>query len=149
MTQHGGASIDIAAPPEKVYDLVTDVTRMGEWSPETYKAAWVDGATGPAPGARFKGSNKDGFMRWSTKPVVEMAERGREFTFATVMAGKKLTRWSYKLSPSDGGTHVEESWETVETIPLLSAFVMRGNRAQRLDEGCAQTLARLKDAAEA
>jgi hypothetical protein len=58
----------IEAPREVVYDLVTDVTRMGEWSPECVACEWVDGATGPAVGARFRGRNRHGLARWSNKP---------------------------------------------------------------------------------
>ena len=73
----GRATIQIQAPPEKVYAMLSDVTRMGEWSPECVKAEWVEGATGPASGARFKGSNKKGILRWSTKPTVKVAEPGQ------------------------------------------------------------------------
>ena len=72
----GEVRAHIEADPLTVYALVTDVTRMGEWSPETQKAAWVDGATGPAVGAKFKGTNKRGFMRWSTTPRVDVAISG-------------------------------------------------------------------------
>ena len=47
------AEIDIAAPPEAVWDLISDVTRMGDWSPECYRCTWLDGGTGPRAGARF------------------------------------------------------------------------------------------------
>ena len=104
MGHKGSASTHIAASPEKVYALISDVTRMGDWSPETVKCEWVDGATGPAAGARFKGTNKLGIMRWSTKPTVEVAEPGKEFTFATGNPQKPATRWSYTLTPSGDGT---------------------------------------------
>ena len=56
--------------------MVSDVTRMGEWSPETIRCTWIDGATGPAVGARFKGTNRRGIFRWSTKPEIVVADRG-------------------------------------------------------------------------
>ena len=52
------ATIDIDAPADVVYDLVADITNMGRWSPECFRTAWVDGATAPVPGARFKGWNR-------------------------------------------------------------------------------------------
>ena len=64
------ASLDIAAPPEKVWALVSDLPRMGEWSPENAGGKWVKGATGPALGAVFEGNNKNGFRRWSTTVTV-------------------------------------------------------------------------------
>jgi uncharacterized protein YndB with AHSA1/START domain len=58
--QQGRASVDIAAPPELVYDLITDVTRMGDWGPECYRCEWLDGATAPSIGARFRGYDRRG-----------------------------------------------------------------------------------------
>ena len=69
----GEASVVIAASPDVVYGVVSDVTRMGEWSPETVACEWIEGATGPSVGARFKGTNKRGIARWSTKPKVVAA----------------------------------------------------------------------------
>lgn len=149
MSKHGSARTHIAATPEKLYALITDVTRMGEWSPETVKAEWVDGATGPAPGARFKGTNKMGFIRWSTTPTVEVAEPGREFTFATGKPEKPATRWSYTLVPAGDGTDVTESWEEVNTVPVIGGLITPGFRVKQLNAGCAKTLARIKAAAEA
>src|SRR5687768_14377997 len=60
----GEASTYVEAPPERCYALVTDIGRMGEWSPETVRAQWLDGATAPAVGARFRGTNKEGVIRW-------------------------------------------------------------------------------------
>src|SRR5438067_13595274 len=97
-SMHGEAKVHIDAPPESVYALVSDVTRMGEWSPECYAADWVDGATGPAVGAKFKGRNKQGFMRWSTTPEVIAADPGREFAFKT-----RETTWRYQFEPAGTG----------------------------------------------
>ena len=150
MKGKGSATIHIDAPPEQVYALISDVTRMGEWSPETAKAEWIEGATGPAVGARFKGSNKSGPFRWSTKPRVEVADAGREFAFVTTNGnGERLyTRWRYTLTPSGGGTDVEESWEEVGQLPVVGRLLMNERRKRALDEGCRKTLSRIKAAAE-
>jgi uncharacterized protein YndB with AHSA1/START domain len=79
--QQGRASIDIAAPPEAVFDLIADVTRMGEWSPECYRCEWLDGASVAGAGARFRGYNRRGRYGWKRTAVIDTAERGREFTF--------------------------------------------------------------------
>src|SRR5438093_7390554 len=73
--------VHVDAPPSIVYSLVCDVTRMGDWSPETYACEWVDGGTGPAVGARFKARNRRGMLRWRNRPVVIAAEPGKEFAF--------------------------------------------------------------------
>jgi hypothetical protein len=146
----GTATIHVNATPEAVYDLVADISRMGEWSPETYRAHWVGGATGAAVGARFRGWNKEGPVRWATDPVIEVADRGRELTFTTTLFGLgRFTTWSYKMRPgADGGTDLEESWsQTARLGPLSRLF--EGRRAEMLQQGMEQTLARIKAAAEA
>lgn len=151
MLRSGGASVHIEADPDVLYDLISDVTRMGDWSPETTGATWLDGSTGPVVGARFKGSNKSGIFRWSTKPVVEVAERGREFTFVTLSPRnrKKLTRWSYKLTASGDGVDVGESWAEVNRVPIMGRLLMNDRREQEMNNGCSETLRRIKEVAEA
>ena len=148
----GEARVHISAPPEKVYDLVSDVTRMGEWSPETVKCEWIDGATGPAVGARFKGSNKRGLFRWSTKPEVVAANPGREFAFITPGSGS--TKWTYHFEASaDGGTDATESFELLADMPqyiVLADRYLLGikDRTADLEQAMQQTLERIKRAAE-
>src|SRR3989442_3728027 len=97
----------MAAPPDRVWQLISDVTQIGRYSPETYEAEWVDGATGPAVGARFRGRNRKGRLKWSTKATVTATDPGREFGFET-----GDTRWRYQMQPSGGGTDLVESFET-------------------------------------
>ena len=143
----GEARVHIDAPPEKVYDVVSDVTRMGEWSPETTKCVWVDGATGPAVGARFKGTNKRGLFRWSTKPKVVAADPGREFTFDA-----NDTRWSYRFEAAEGGTEAIESFEMLKDVPwiYLQAEKLMGvkDRKADLEQAMQTTLERVKAAVE-
>ncbi len=140
----GEATIHIEADPEKVYELVSDITRMGEWSPECVKAEWVDGATGPAVGAKFKGHNRLGrFMRWSTTPEVTEVESGRLFAFRT-----KETIWRYQLTPVKGGTELTESFETTSYGRAMQLMAPERKRQPQMVEGMHQTLQRLKVAAE-
>jgi uncharacterized protein YndB with AHSA1/START domain len=149
----GAATVHIEAPPEKVYAFVSDITRMGEWSPETVKAEWVDGATGPAVGARFKGTNKNGVFRWSTKPLVITADDGREFAFKTDWRGKDSTKWSYRFEPDGAGTKVTESFEILNDVPGFITFAERylmriKDRKADLERGMQQTLQRIKAAVQ-
>ena len=142
----GEATIHIDATPDEVYDLVTDVTRMGDWSPECIRAEWVDGAKGPAVGAKFKGHNKIGrFMKWSTTPGVTVAERGQEFAFRT-----KETIWRYRLAPAPGGTGTEvtESFEVVTYNKAMQLIAPEKKRQPQMIEGMHETLRRLKATAE-
>lgn len=144
----GSATIHIDAAPDHVYGMITDVTRMGEWSPETHTCVWIDGATGPAVGARFKGSNKRGIVRWSTKPTVTVAEPGKEFTFEVGAPGKEDTRWSYKMTPSEGGTELTESFESLRYTLFFKIVSPPKHRKVQLQEGVEKTLERIKQAAE-
>jgi uncharacterized protein YndB with AHSA1/START domain len=142
--------IEIAASPEAVYALISDVTRMGEWSPECHTCVWKEGAPG-TPGATFKGSNKQGLMRWSTVAKVLVAEPGREFAFATRSGDRDSTVWRYRLEPSGTGTLVTESYEAVYTpklIAIAEKYLLR-NRPEQLQQGMQATLGRIKTVAEA
>lgn len=100
-------SIVIARPAEVVYDMVADVTRMGEWSP-ICTACWWDEGDGPRVGAWFTGHNELPDRIWETRSQVVAAERGREFAF---MVGGAWVRWGYSFTPVSKGTEVTESWE--------------------------------------
>ena len=100
----------VAAPAQLLYDLVSDVTRMGEWSPETTSCRWVGGATGPRVGARFRGSNRNGWRRWSTSCTVVAAEPGSRFSFDVDLWWMPISRWTYEFLPEGRGTRVRESW---------------------------------------
>ena len=79
---HDGVSAHVRARPEKVYGIVADVTRTPEISPEILDCKWLDGATGPAVGARFKARNKvPNRPAWHNKPVVTAVEPGRRFAW--------------------------------------------------------------------
>lgn len=149
----GQVSVHIDAPPEKLYELVSDVRRMGEWSPECRRCEWIDGATGPAVGARFKGTNKRRLVRWSTKPRVVTAEDAREFAFVTTQGGHDETKWRYRFEPEGAGTTVTESFEMLSDMPWylrLAERVLMGvkDRKADLEANMEKTLQRLEASAE-
>ena len=140
----------IAADPTVVYDLISDVTRMGEWSPETTSCRWVDGV-GPAVGARFRGTNRHRLTRWTTTCTVTAAEPGRRFAFDVRWGLWEISRWSYVIEPSDDGCRVTESWadKRVTALRVTSPVVMGiTDRAAHNRTGMAATLAALKLTAE-
>lgn len=142
------ATIEIAAPVQHVFDLITDVTRMGEWSPECVRCEWVDE---PAViGSTFRGHNRCGLARWSTIARVLEADRPRRFAFATLDRDRISTRWTYELI-GDQQTKLTESFESVTTpwaIGLVERWFIRDRQAQ-LESGMAHTLAAIKTVAEA
>jgi hypothetical protein len=142
----------VKATAERIYDLVANMTRMGEWSPECQQVEWEGGACAPVEGARFVGHNRGGprkLMRWSRHGRILDADRGREFAFVTEEGGRESTIWRYRFEPVEGGTRVTESYE-VKQIPAWARIVdVPTNRHRELLEGMRHTLARLKIAAEA
>lgn len=144
-------SMRIGAPPERVYDIVTDITQMGRLSPECTGGKWLGGATGPAVGASFKGSNKRGFARWSTTNKIVEAEPGRAFSFETQQSGY---RWTYRLETDGDGTVVTESREPFKERPVVAKvftrFLLGGEdgHTDELRDGMRSTLERLKAVAE-
>jgi len=144
-------SIVVARPAEFLYDMVSDVTRMGEWSP-VCKACWWDDGDGVRVGAWFTGRNELPERVWETRSQVVAAERGREFAF---VVGGSLVRWGYAFTPVDGGTQVTESWEFLPDG--IARFQARfgedaeaqiANRTEAAHRGIPVTLAAIKQSAE-
>lgn len=130
----------VPAAPDRVYALVSDITRMGEWSPETYAARWRE------PGRRFTGSNRIGpFYRWRMAATVTEAVPGRVFGFTT--AWPSSSTWRYELEPVDGGTRVTESMTRatpqMAAVRAVQRLVGVTDRAAHLRAGMATTLERL------
>ena len=103
-------SRDVAASPEVVFALVSDLTRMGEWSPENTGGRWAKGATGPAVGATFKGTNANGRRKWTTDVTVTRCEPGVAFAFDVDAGPLAVANWAYTIEPTEGGCRVTETW---------------------------------------
>jgi hypothetical protein len=110
MTYPVAETRDIAAPAKTVWELVSDLPRMGEFSPENDGGKWVKGATGPAPGAIFSGTNKNGFRRWKTTATVVECEPGKVFEIAISLGPVAIANWRYEFKDIEGGCQVTESW---------------------------------------
>jgi hypothetical protein len=100
----------IAATPEALWARVSDIERMGDISPEATGGKWLQGASGPAVGARFKGENRNGKKRWSTTCTVVRADPGQEFAFDVTVGPFKVARWAYRFEPTADGCRVVETW---------------------------------------
>ena len=121
-------TVHMEATPEKIWDLVSDVTKIGRYSPETFEAEWLDGATGPAVGARFRGHvkrNGIGPVYW-TSCTVQECEPGQVFTFAVGPPGKPLSTWGYRLAPSGEGTDVTETFQLADSGLLRVYWALLG-----------------------
>src|SRR5262245_25411777 len=106
--KRGRTSVDVAAAPDAVWDVVADVTRVGEWSHECVGAEWLDGATAAAPRARFRGRNRSGLFRWGRTCEIVTAEPW-ELTWRTVptILYPDSTEWTIRLeAAAAGGTRI-------------------------------------------
>jgi uncharacterized protein YndB with AHSA1/START domain len=144
--------VHMTAPADRVWDVVTDVTRIGEFSPETFEAKWSDGATGPELGAHFRGHvkrNGKGPIYWNTCQVTA-CEPGREFAFGVGPDGKAMNTWRYVLEPTADGTDVTESFELTPIWPLRLYWALLGwTRGRTNINGMRTTLERIKAVVEA
>ena len=146
--------LDIEADADVLYEMVSDLPRIGEWSPECEGVDWeADGGTVPVEGTTFVGHNAVGpgrRIRYSRHGRVLAADPGREFAFITDEGGRESTAWRYRFEPqADGRTRVTESYE-VRWIPTWARILdVPTNRHKDLLEGMRTTLERLKAAAEA
>jgi hypothetical protein len=146
-------TVTIAASPDEVYDLVADITRMGEWSPVVTEGEWLDDDR-----TWFLGTNSIPERTWQTKCKVIVADRGTEFAFINGgMEGEhELVRWGYTFEAVDGGTEVTEYWEVLAGYgEYINSLAPDMDVAQYLDgvkpvtqQGMADTLAALKAVAE-
>jgi Polyketide cyclase / dehydrase and lipid transport len=140
---------DIAAPAEKVWMLVTDLPRMGEWSPENAGGKWAKGATGPALGAVFTGTNKNGLRRWSTTVTVVGCQPHTLFEFAVTSGPLAVATWRYDIEDTDNGCRVTESWiDQRKRWFATVARVMGDHSAAHAEGEMAATLANLAAAVE-
>jgi len=144
-------SIVIGRSADVLYEMVADVTRMGEWSP-VCKSCWWDEGGSPRVGAWFTGRNETAERTWETRSEVVAAEPSHEFAF---VVGGTWTRWGYTFEPSNDGTVVTESWEFLPAG--IARFEERfgedasnqiSDRIAAAREGIPETLAAIKKVAE-
>jgi uncharacterized protein YndB with AHSA1/START domain len=146
---HDAVTVHMNATPEKIWQLVSDVTSIGRYSPETFEAEWIEGASGPAVGAKFRGHvkrNGRGPVYWTTCTVTE-CEPGRVFAFGVGRTDRPLNVWRYAIEPSSGGggANVTESFNLARTLPLRLYWALLGwSRGRTNRDGMRTTLERIR-----
>jgi len=144
----------IEASPETIYAFVSDVTRTPEYSPEVVKCTWIDGANGPAVGARFKAINHAGRgPDWPNKPVITVVDPGRTFAFERSEVGGGTIEWRYTFEPEGTGTRVTESYTVVKPVNMLGWFIINTlgglkDRQGDLHRGMTESLERIGEIIE-
>ena len=153
MAEEASVSTRVEAPAEKVFALVSDLSRMGEWSPECVRVEWLGDATGTKEGARFKGHNRRGPRRWTTHGEVVTFKPGEEVAFdITSVANLPVSRWAYRVEPDGAGAcTLTETWQdrrgaVIKVLGRLATGVKA--RDEHNTKGMEVTLRRIKAAAE-
>ena len=146
-------SIEIDATPARVWELVADVCRMPEWSPQVRSTRLRQGHDRVKLGAEFTNLNREGDLEWTTHGEIVRFTPGREVAFRIA---ENFVIWSFRIDPIDeGGTLLVQRRDTPDGISDLSLELTEGFMGgqavftQTLHAGMAQTLQRIKDAAEA
>jgi uncharacterized protein YndB with AHSA1/START domain len=125
-------TVSMAAPPQQVWELVSDVRNTGRFSPETFEAEWLGGATGPELGAKFRGHvrrNEIGPVYWTTCRVTA-CDPGREFGFEVLIGDRPVNNWHYRFESTATGTDVTESFFMNEGV-FTTLFGMFGGQLRR------------------
>ena len=149
---HASASLHIDAEPQRVWELVSDITKMGSYSPEVFEAEWLGDATGPAVGARYRGHvkrNERGPTYWTECEVTECVP-GEVFEFAVVFGDRKVNTWRYQFAPgAAGGTDATESFRMDNLLTKIWRPLGGFLRERRNERDMLRTLERVKAVAEA
>ncbi|WP_370291252.1 SRPBCC family protein [Nocardioides sp.] len=147
----GEVTVHMAAPVEQVWALISDVTRIGEFSPETFEAEWTHGATGPAKGARFRGHvkrNGVGPTYWTPCTVTDCVPNER-FEFSVGLDKNPINTWGYRIQPENGGTRVTEYFRLSPALPVRIYWTLLGPLRSRTNErGMRTTLERMRAVVE-
>lgn len=148
----GEVTVHMKAPVSEVWALVSDVTRIGEFSPETFEAQWTHGATGPAAGARFKGHvkrNGVGPTYWTPCTVTKAVEN-EVFEFSVGLDANPINTWGYRMAAENGGTRVTEYFRLTPAWYIRGYWLLLGRLRSRTNErGMRTTLERMKKVVEA
>jgi len=144
------ASIEIAAPPAQVWELVSDLSNMSRWSPQVFKTFVRGGET--RQGAKMININRKGLLVWPTQAMVTTFEPGQKIAFRI---RENWTIWSFTLGPTaDGGTRIVQRREAPKGISDVSVRLTKAvlggvdDFTADLVKGMNQTLARIKTDAE-
>jgi uncharacterized protein YndB with AHSA1/START domain len=121
LPKHGRCEATTTASPDAVWTVLSDPSRIGEWSHETREGVWLDGATGARPGARFRAKNRAGRSRWQRVSEIAEVDAPHVFAWRTVPTAvyRDSTLWRVTLEPDDGGTRIVQTFDVLHISPVL------------------------------
>lgn len=145
----GEVSTRSSASAAALWTLLSDVTEMGRWSPECTGGRWLDGAAEPLVGSQFRGTNRWGPLRWSTRCSIVAAQPDRLLAFDARHWSGATTRWTFELTPDGDSTVLREKFETRGKPAVVLVLDRLAGRPRRLVHSMETTLRRLSEAAQA
>lgn len=152
IARSGGADVVVDAPPDSVWRVVSDVTRTGEWSGECRAVEWLNGTTSSAPGARFRGRNRNGPRRWSRTCELTDLEAPSVIAWRTLPSAlfPDSCDWRIELTPTGSGTRIQLIYR-VRFLPRWFGWVLGVINPSHVDRSAALAadLERLGKVAEA
>ena len=145
-------SILVEATAVALYDLISDITRTGEWSPVCTACWWDDPTEAGQVGAWFTGHNELPERTWDTRSRIAAADRGREFAW---IVGQGYVRWGFTFEPDGTATKLTESWQFLPAGIAMFQEKYAARAAAEIDartrqahDGIPKTLAAIKRIAE-
>jgi len=142
-------SIDIETTPEKAFSVIADLPAMGRLSPENDGGEWLNGATGPRVGAKFKGDNSRAADKWTTVANVKVYDPPKSFIFDVSWHRLPIARWEYNIETAPGGCRVTETWSDRRNALIRKQGDSDGFvRAEFTKDSIRQTLEKLKAVCE-
>ena len=133
VSRSGRVQVDVQATPIQVWQVLTDVPRIGEWSHECRTAQWLDGADQAAVGTRFRGTNKARFARWSRPCTISVLDAARRFTYRTnggIMGD--ATEWTFTLEPAGSGCRITQCFEII-SLPRAAEWAISKMLPEHVD----------------
>ncbi len=128
----GEVAVDLAATPAQVWAVLSDPTRVGEWSHECHSVSWVDGHSQAVVGARFRGNNRAGALRWSRTCTIIELEPERLLVYRTSGGvPPDSTEWRFRLEPLAGGSRITQSYRILRFPRLVELATVLFNPAHR------------------
>jgi hypothetical protein len=133
LMRNGRVETTTTATPAQVWDVVADITRVGEWSHECKVGEWLDGATAAAPGVRYRGSNKVGRVRWSRTNEIVAVDEGSQLVWRTVESRmyRDSTEWRIAIEPRDGGSRIIQTFEVLKLGAIMDRLIYLVTPAHR------------------